>query len=192
MYVNRRIHSIQQTVIDVNQTAHEAIRAYNQANNLSDSPWLYYKLVSVQWQPIDKPTPGVDYTAPDAATYYQANIVVETDYNLQVFSGRFQQPNPPYGSTVEDPNNPSNTKNITNLITDFNLDGTPTKNVIANQQEFNMGGCMGCHGNAQVNFGSDFSFILAGAGMNNQPDIPAGIAGTGQANVDKFIRLLVP
>jgi hypothetical protein len=93
VYVNRRIHSIPETVIAVNQTAHEAIRAYNQANNLSDSPWLYYKLVSVQWQPIDKPTPGVDYTGPDAATYYQANIVVETDYNLQVFSGRFQQGN---------------------------------------------------------------------------------------------------
>ena len=93
VYVNRRIHSIPATVIDVNQTAHEAIMAYNQANNLSNSPWLYYKLVNVQSQPIDKPTPGVDYTAPDAATYYQANIVVETDYNLQVFSGRFQQGN---------------------------------------------------------------------------------------------------
>jgi hypothetical protein len=191
VYVNRRIHSIPQTVIDANQTAHEAIMAYNQANNLSDSPWLYYKLVSVQWQPIDKPTPGVDYTAPDAATYYQANIVVETDYNLQVFSGRFQQPNPPNGNgtTVFDPNNPSITKNITNLITDFNFDGTPTKNVIYNQQEFNMGGCMGCHGNAQVLFGSDFSFILAGAGGNNAPDVTG--PGT-PANVDKFLRLLVP
>ena len=116
VYVNRRIHSIPATVIDVNQTAHEAIMAYNQANNLSDSPWLYYKLVNVQWQPIDKPTPGVDYTAPDAATYYQANIVVETDYNLQVFSGRFQQGNqgtsddPSPGGPIVftgDPTNPS-------------------------------------------------------------------------------------
>ena len=192
VYVNRRIHSIPATVIDVNQAAHEAIMAYNQANNLSNSPWLYYKLVNVQWQPIDKPTPGVDYTAPDAATYYQANIVVETDYNLQVFSGRFQQgsqgtPPMPGGSTVEDPNNPSNTKNIAGLITDFNFDGTPTKNVIYNQKAFNMGGCMGCHGNAQVS-GFDFSFILAGAGFNNQPDV----GGPQSANVDKFIRLLLP
>jgi hypothetical protein len=190
VYVNRRIHSIPEAVIAVNQTAHAAISAYNQANNLSDSPWLYYKLVSVQWQPIDKPTPGVDYTAPDAATYYQANIVVETDYNLQVFSGRFQQGYPiTDGMTVEDPNNPNNKKNVANLITDFNLDGTPTKNVIYNQQEFNMGGCMGCHGNAQVNFGSDFSFILQGAGSNNAPDVTG--PGT-PANVDKFLRLLVP
>jgi hypothetical protein len=182
VYVNRRIHSIPEAVIAVNQTAHAAIRAYNQANNLADSPWLYYKLVNVQHQPIDKPTPGVDYTAPDAATYYQANIVVETDYNLQVFSGRFQQGYPnPKGVTVGD-------KNVANLITDFNLDGTPTKNVIFNQQEFNMGGCMGCHGNAQVNVGSDFSFILGDASQNIAPDVTG--PGT-PTDVEKYLRLLV-
>ena len=138
----------------------------------------------------------MDYTAPDAATYYQANIVVETDYNLQVFSGRFQPPNPANGATVEDPNNPSDKKNILGLITDFNLDGTPFKNVIANQQAFNMGGCMGCHGNAQVTFGADFSFILLGAqfqGNNAKPEVggPETLA-TPEANVDKFRRLLLP
>ncbi len=196
VYLNRRIHNIPQTVIGVNQTAHAAISAYNQANNLSDSPWLYYKLVNVQWQPIDKPTPGVDYAAPDAATYYQANIVVETDYNLQVFSGRFQQGNQGTstkpmagGTTVFDPSDPSNTKNIAGLITDFNFDGTATKNVIFNQQKFNMGGCMGCHGNAQVSNGTDFSFILAGAGYNAAPEV--GQPQT-PANPDKFLRLLLP
>lgn len=196
VYVNRRIHDIPETVIDVNQTAHAAIMTYNRANNLSNSPWLYYKLVNVQFQPIDKPTPGVDYTAPDAATYYQANIVVETDYNLQVFSGQFQQGSQdtptgpkPGGSTVFDPNNPNITKNIANLITDFNFDGTPTKNVIYNKKAFNMGGCMGCHGNAQVG-GFDFSFILFGTkfpGNNGAPDV----GGPQSANVDKFIKLLL-
>lgn len=191
VYVNRRVHSIPQSVIAVNQVAHGAIKAYNQANNLPDSPWLYYKLVNVQYQPIDKPTPGVDYTAPDAATYYQANIVVETDHNLQVFSGRFQQGFPNLsGSTVEDQSNSSITKNVAGLITDFNVDGTPTMNVAFNGHGFNMGGCMGCHGNAQVNSGSDFSFILSGAGMFNlTPDV----AGPEQAlNVVKYIRLLLP
>ena len=51
VYVNRRVHSIPQAVIDVNKTAHDAIKAYNQTNNLPDSPWLYYKLVNVQYQP---------------------------------------------------------------------------------------------------------------------------------------------
>jgi hypothetical protein len=190
VYLNRRVHYIPQDVIAANKAAHDAIKAYNQANNLPDSPWLYYKLVNVQYQPIDKPTPGVDYTAPDAATYYQANIVVETDYNLQVFSGRFQQGFPNLsGSMVEDPDNPNNKKNVTNLITDFNVDGTPTKNVAFNGQGFNMGGCMGCHGNAQVNSGSDFSFILSGAGtFNLTPDV----AGPEQApNVEKYLRLLL-
>jgi hypothetical protein len=193
VYVNRRIHSIPATIIDVNQTAHEAIMAYNQANNLSNSPWLYYKLVNVQYQPIDKPTPGVDYTAPDAATYYQANIVVETDYNLQVFSGQFQPGNVEFddlgpNTGVVDPNNPNNIKNVVGLITDFDIQGKPFKNVIYNQKEFNMGGCMGCHGNAQV-FGSDFSFILQSAGVTSTPDV----AGPEKpANLDKYIRLLLP
>jgi hypothetical protein len=196
VYVNKRIHSIPATVIDVNQTAHEAIMAYNQANNLSDSPWLYYKLVNVQWQPIDKPTPGVDYTAPDAATYYQANIVVETDYNLQVFSGRFQQGNQgtsddpsPGGPFVftGDPTNPADRKYISGLITDFTFDGTPFKNVIYNNQAFNMGGCMGCHGNTQVS-GHDFSFILAGAGFNFIPDVGGPEK---PSNLNKFNTLLL-
>ena len=45
-------------------------------------------------------------------------------------------------------------------------DGSPFFNVYYNGEKpdgthfgFNMGGCMGCHGNAQVN-GSDFSFII--------------------------------
>ena len=99
-----------------------------------------------------------------------------------MFSGRFQQGYPnAKGVTVGD-------KNVANLITDFNLDGTPTKNVIFNQQEFNMGGCMGCHGNAQVNVGSDFSFILGDASQNIAPDVTG--PGT-PTDVEKYLRLLV-
>jgi hypothetical protein len=36
----------------------------------------------------------------------------------------------------------------------------------------NMGGCMGCHGNAQVTKGTDFSFILA-AGLTRHPETPS-------------------
>ncbi len=189
VYLNKRVHDIPETVIEANTEAHEAITTYNGDNSLTNSPWLYYKLVSVQWQPIDKPTPGVDYTAPDAATYYQANIVVETDYNLQVFSGRFQPGNADNGTAVADPSDPSVTKNILGLITDFNPDGTPAKNVVYNQNEYNMGGCMGCHGNAQADFGSDFSFILLGAGFNDAPEV-GGLETP--ANLEKFRRLLLP
>jgi len=144
--VQKRFHDIPQTIIDANATVHKAIKSYNQANNIANSPWLYYKLVNVQAVPIDKPTPGVDYSGPEVATYYQANIMVETDYNLQVFSGQFQPGNNPAQS---------------GLITDFNTDGTPFHNVYNNGHAYNMGGCMGCHGNAQVG-GADFSFIMEG------------------------------
>jgi hypothetical protein len=68
--------------------------------------------MNVQSKPINK-QPGINYTG-----FYQANIVVETDYNLQFFSGRFQ----PHLKT-------SPKTNVLDLITDFNLDGTPFLNV---------------------------------------------------------------
>jgi len=85
--------------------------------------------------------------------------VIETDYNLQVFSGSFQQGTQNGGNSVISLMNPVQSKNINNLITDFALDGTPVKNVQYNGASYNMGGCMGCHGNAQAG-GADFSFIL--------------------------------
>lgn len=154
--VRRRIHSIPPEIIEANRAAHKAIADYNKANKLKDSPWNYYKLVNVQHKPINKPVPGVDYTGSDAASYYQANIVVETDYNLQLFSGQFQ----PASSTSSIPMN-------LNLITDFHSNGTPFYNVRAAGSQYNMGGCMGCHGNAQLG-GSDFSFILGS--QTNSPD----------------------
>lgn len=154
--VTQRVHPIPQDVIDANAAAHQAIAQYNQANGIASSPWQYYKLVNVQWKPIDKPA-GQIYAGTEvpAATYYQANIVVETDYNLQVFSGQFQGPFP------------DNTPPVANLITDYwgagtPMAGKPFHNIYYDGKRYNMGGCMGCHGNAAVNNGSDFSFILQG------------------------------
>ena len=101
VYINRRVHPIPATIIEANTEAHEAIAADNKASGLASSPWNYYKLVNVQYKPIDKPNPGQDYAGVDAATYYQANIVVETDYNLQLFSGTFQPTNNPDGSAID-------------------------------------------------------------------------------------------
>ncbi|HSR67529.1 MAG TPA: hypothetical protein VLU25_06270 [Acidobacteriota bacterium] len=171
--VNLRKHSIPQDVIDANQAAHSAISSYNQANGVSGSPWGYYKLINVQWLPINKPTPGQDYTGPDAATYYLANIVVETDYNLQVFSGQ-QQPKVSDGS------------NNKGLITDFNTDGTPYTNVYYGGNQYNMGGCMGCHGVAQDN-GSDFSFIFPFP--VDAPEVPEAV-GEGTESYKKYLRLV--
>ena len=182
VYINRRTHAIPAAVIEANTEAHEAIAADNKANGLADSPWNYYKLINVQYKPIDKPTPGQDYTGDDVATYYQANIVVETDYDLQTFSGTFQPYKYPDGTPIASLDAGSGV-----LITDFDITGNPAKNVYYNGNAFNMGGCMGCHGNAQVG-GGDFSFILTSPGyFNLAPEIP----GPEQPpNLGKFLRLL--
>ena len=81
--INYRDNPIPDTIIGANQTAHAAIKAYNQAQNIPDSPWLYYKLLNVQYQVIDKDYAGV-YAGTDPnsghnpSSYHLANIVVET------------------------------------------------------------------------------------------------------------------
>ncbi len=172
--VNRRAHDIPADVIAVNKQAHAAIAAYNASNQITTSPWENYKLVNVQYKPtfLETKTPGVDYTAADAATYYQANSVVETDYNLQVFSGQFQpQTNPK--------------TNVGGLITDFNLDGTTFFNVLDGGKAYLVGGCMGCHGNAQ-HTGGNFSFIFPYA--VTEPEV-AGEVGEGTASFRKLLLL---
>jgi hypothetical protein len=191
--VNQREHNIPQCIIDVNTAAHAAIKTYGQQNNNGNPVWLYYKLVNVQYQPYDKPA-GTTYTgAPggiEASTYYQANEVVETNYNLQFFSGQFQH-------------DPNNNDNILNLITDYVSDsksqfyGQPFKNVYystsapGSGKAANMGGCMGCHGNAQA-AGYDFSFILKFARVS-EPDV--GTAPTNAApsaiGLTKFRKMLL-
>jgi hypothetical protein len=175
--LNKRKHDIPAPIIQVNKAAHTAISDYNRANGLTTSPWLYYKLVSVQYQPYDKPA-GITYTGapggPDPSTYYQANEVVESDYNLQVFSGQFQ--NSISGSSV----------NTLNLITDYNPDGTVFKNVYHNGSGYLMGGCMGCHGNAQVS-GADFSFIFLSGPVSAPDTVPPAPA----PGLSKFRKLLL-
>ncbi|QVN21450.1 hypothetical protein [Burkholderia pyrrocinia] len=153
--VNKRINKIPPYIIDINQRAHDAMTAYADKHGINRPVWMYYKLVNVQNAPINKPKAGYDYDADNASTYYQSNSVIETDYNLQKFSGRFT-------------NFPKNEFTITDF-TDCkfkpgasNLDKCAKEfdNVAFDGDRVNMGGCMGCHGNAQVSAGSEFSFIL--------------------------------
>ena len=153
--VNSRYHNIPQPIIDANIAAHKAIQKYDSANNITNSPWRYYKLVNIQYQPFDSTQIGSD-TNKLASTYYQANIVVETNYTLQMFGGR----------QIATGNEAGQTSNYAN--------GQPFYNVHIpeglNYKKINMGGCMGCHGNAQV-AGNDFSFILRG-GPVMEPEAP--------------------
>ena len=99
--------------------------------------------------------PPYSATHPAPSSYYQANIVVETNRSLQLFSGGLSP----------------------NISTDWNADGTPHKNTFYGGHSFNMGGCMGCHGsqgqNPLVPYGAgDFSVIMA-RGTVAHPEVPA-------------------
>jgi hypothetical protein len=169
--VNRRDNAIPDYAVAANQQAHAAITASLQANGFSSSPWLTYKLVNVQYFPYDKVittvTPnGSQYTSqppytaqnPAPSSYYQANIVVETNRSLQIFSGGLSP----------------------NIATDWNADGTQHHNTYYGGKFHDMGGCMGCHGSqGQIRTHSngtpqpgDFSVILA-KGRVKLPEIPA-------------------
>jgi hypothetical protein len=159
--VNQRYEPIPPDVIMVNNAAHQAITAYNIANGVADSPWLFYKLVSVQASPFDVSAKSPTDPVHSPAVFYQANIVVETNYTLQQFLGRISKSADGAGAPTS-------------------LGGLPPPNVVTPAPTppsvvgVNMGGCMGCHGNAQVSQGTDFSFILA-EGVTKKPETPSAI-----------------
>jgi hypothetical protein len=178
--VDKRENPIPDYAIQANAQAHAAIAAWLRQSGITSSPWLAYKLINVQYYPYDKiPDPsipnGSPYTSkppftaknPAASSFYQANIVVETNRSLQQFSGGLS---------------PS-------ITTDWNQDGTPHKNSYYGGHFFNMGGCMGCHGsqgqNPLVPYGAgDFSVILA-RGTVSQPEAPSVETTRGMTSVQR-------
>jgi hypothetical protein len=165
--IDKRENPIPDYAVETNAQAHTAIAAYLKQSGIASAPWLYYKLVNVQYFPYDKiiPNPpmpnGSLYTSkppysaqnPPASSFYQANIVVETNRSLQLFSGGLSP----------------------NISTDWNQDGSPHKNSYYGGHFYNMGGCMGCHGSQGQNpagMAGDFSVILA-RGTVSQPESPA-------------------
>jgi hypothetical protein len=158
--VRKRYHDIPQVIQAVNRAAHGAIVDYENRYRVPGSPWRYYKLVNVQAFPFDKTV--IDNSNPNsphgAPTFFQANSVVETDYTLQNFSGRISIGGPPTDYPVGGTG--SDFKNL-HLFTEF----PPSV------RAYNMGGCQGCHANAQLG-GNDFSFILDGNTFQTTPDAP--------------------
>ena len=153
-----------------------AITSYDTANGIGNSPWLYYKLVSVQASPFDVSTISPTDPIHGPAAFFQANIVVETDYTLQRFQDTIAHSGPPTALGMPPPNV-------------FTPAANPPPGVVG----VNMGGCMGCHGNAQVASGTDFSFILAGVpygdsgGATPLPETPSAL---GDAAVrDRYLTL---
>jgi hypothetical protein len=162
---NQLDHALPPDIIAANRAAQDAIKQYNSTNGITNSPWAYYKLVDVQAYPFDKSQ--IDVQNPNSvhnpSTFYQANIVVETSYTLQFFSGRIAND---LAKTDIPPPTPSVLPSPLAAVVppnDFVYNSPPVSS-------FNMGGCMGCHANAQ-SLGYDFSFILKG-GPVMEPEHP--------------------
>jgi hypothetical protein len=166
--IGKRENAIPDYVVEANRQAHAAIGDYLTLNNIRSAPWLFYKLINVQYYPYDKvittvtpngslytASPPYSATHPAPSSFYQANIVVETNRSLQLFSGGLSP----------------------NISTDWNADGSPHKNTYYGNHFYNMGGCMGCHGSQGQNpllppGAGDFSVILA-RGTVSHPEVPA-------------------
>jgi len=149
--INRRLFLIPDIIINANKNAHKAIKTVN-----PNAVWLNYKLINVQAEPLDYKR---DYarifqggTQGLAATFFLANEMVETNPSLQNFSGGLN----------------ALTGNITNKVYpdgmtppaeyDYNVFIRQTGKPVA---QYNMGGCMGCHGSQGLKAGGDFSVLLA-------------------------------
>ncbi|HEV3155974.1 MAG TPA: hypothetical protein VGZ00_01375 [Candidatus Baltobacteraceae bacterium] len=160
--VNRRQNDIPPAIIAINAKAHTAIRASDATHHLTNDPFVHYKLVNVQYVPIDKTQPGPftqndPTTGANPASFSLANSVVETDLGLQVFSGGLLA--------------------ISGFISDypqpfFQMPPPAThKNTAYLGHGYDMGGCMGCHGSQGQHQGGDFSVITA-RGTVTEPEPP--------------------
>jgi len=172
--VNRRDNDIPTQIQSVNAQAHAVLASYLAAKHITHSPFAHYKLVNVQYQPIDKPYAGPyraagsnPNTGANPASYHLANIVVETNRSLQRFSGGLSP----------------------GISTDYNAYLGISPPPVIHQNVFyaangstghgtgnNMGGCMGCHGSQGQLQGGNFSVIFArGATTANGPEVPSNL-----------------
>lgn len=173
--INKRDNDIPPVVIDTNKTAHALIQSYSSSHGVTNSVWQYYKLVNVQYQPINKDHAGLYGTqsgennflnAHNPSTYHLANIVVETNRPLQLFSGSL-----------------GGTGSNSDYDSQFGGSGTAIhSNTFYQGSGYNMGGCMGCHGAQGQTQGGDFSVIMA-RGPVRIAEIPARPTNSGAAKV---------
>jgi hypothetical protein len=178
--VNKRDNDIPPVVVDTNKRAHALIQSYSSEHRVQNSVWQYYKLVNVQYQPINKDHASLYGTQPgendflnahNPTTYYLANIVVETNRPLQLFSGGLVMA----GGTGAN----------SDYASQFGSGGAGIhSNTFYNGSGYNMGGCMGCHGSQGQTQGGDFSVIMARGPVLN-PEFPAPPTTGGAAVVTR-------
>ena len=147
----------------VNNAVHQALGCKGSAG---DSVWCNYQLVGVQFQavdvnkvPTDPPPANPNDPTGIGQPLYLANLVIETNDGLQQFQGL-----PPFPSVIAHYEPQVMAKNVNAFVRD-------ARNLVSGGNPVNMGGCMGCHGVAQLR-GFSFSFVLedgqAGAGVDTE------------------------
>jgi hypothetical protein len=156
--VNSRENPIPKEIIAVNAAAHAAIKKSLLGSPIPAPPFLHYKLVNVQYIPINKTTAGTLYnghnpnTGMNPASFYLANGVVETDRSLQLFSGGLS----PTGAISDYTQNfGGSPPPLTHVNVGYAVPGHMTG------MGYDMGGCMGCHGSQGQHQGGSFSVITA-------------------------------
>ena len=128
-------------------------------SQLGGSFWRNYRLIGTQFLAIGSEPDSLKYNQP----YYLANLVIETNDGLQSFQGLPPKvtPAPPYLQS-------GFKKTTTSFEPRFS-------NVSSNGNLYVMGGCMGCHGVAQIN-GFNFSFVLQDGQRGADIDTPTHFA----------------
>lgn len=179
--VNHRDNKIPPTIVSVNKAAHALITSYSAQHGITKSVWQFYKLVNVQYLPINKNHAGPfgqgqgennPATGSNPNSYYMANIVVETNHSLQLFSGGLVGA----GSTGSNSDYQSQFSGQPGTAIHHNTAFAGTG--------YNMGGCMGCHGSQGQSVGGDFSVIVANQ-FNNAPEFPAPPGASGATVVPR-------
>jgi hypothetical protein len=143
------------------------------------SVWQNYRLIGTQFAAVGSEAESTALNQP----HYLANLVVETNDGLQKFQGL------PPGVSPVTPGMPTR-GNISQYYTQkVGIRGTSVvferdfPNVIFNRElrnPVNMGGCMGCHGVAQLK-GFNFSFVFLGGQAGSDIDTQYHFAVAGGA-----------
>lgn len=142
--------------IAVYNVNNEVQQAMAQTPAFKDSVWRYYRLVGLQVLPTNEDS-SITPSKPDPLTqdYYLANIVIESSQpGIQLFKGGVKDPHPDQQNFT--------LQALRGLASIRNVKGLPP-----NSDKLVMGGCMGCHGNAQYPRDSTgqgpsiFSFLIS-------------------------------
>lgn len=148
----------------------------------TDSVWCNYELIGTQYAATQTPSPeptqlnalapqpmNIEAPANSGQPYYLANLVIESNVGLQQFQGL-----PPTGDPKVITVIPHYTQN--NVTSQFGSSFQRSAENVASRtlknntrHQFVMGGCMGCHGVAQLS-GYSFSFVLLDNQYGASPD----------------------